>query len=280
VAPPSPGRSLDQVFADDDSERPRGATDGDVFAVETVDEAESDALDFEDVGRRTVAVPLQEMSIPPAPVEPPADEPFEPEPIPTIEGLEEIEAEAGIEGHNVVVDEAAGAVAFDVEDEAPVDPEPVSAFEPETVFDIGDGPSVDDDSAAEIDGPTALESGTVQISAPATGGPADAEDDVDFDLLDDEEVDARSEELPLPTMTLARLALDQADLELAEKTLRGVLERDPSNAEAARLLAGLTAGTGVGEATGEADEGASDARARALQRWLEAVRLASERLKP
>ncbi len=98
--------------------------------------------------------------------------------------------------------------------------------------------------------------------------------------LDDAEIDVRSEELPLPTMTLARLALDQADLELAEKTLRGVLERDPTNAEANRLLAGLTAGTGVDEADGRADEGTVDARARALQRWLEAVRLASERLKP
>jgi hypothetical protein len=81
-------------------------------------------------------------------------------------------------------------------------------------------------------------------------------------------------------MTLARLALDQADLELAEKTLRGVLERDPSNAEASRLLAGLSGGAGFDVATIQTDEKTVDARARALQRWLEAVRLASERLKP
>ena len=280
MAPASPGRSLDQVFADDDSERSQDATDGDVFAVETVDEPASDELDIEDSGRRTVAVPLSEMPIPPAPPQPPADEPFEPEPIPTFEGLDEIEAEVGIESRDDVVEEAADAIAFDVEDEILVVPEPTSSFEPEPVFEIEEEPPVDDDSAAEIDGPSALESGTVPISAPATEVPADADDDIDFDFLDEAEIDARSEELPLPTMTLARLALDQADLELAEKTLRGVLERDPSNAEAARLLAGLTAGTEFGEATGQADEGTVDARARALQRWLEAVRLASERLKP
>ena len=255
VAPPSPGRSLDQVFADDDPEGSRESTDGDVFDVEAGDESAPEENDFEDAGRRTVAVPLEEMPIPPAPVQPAPDEPFEPEPIAAFEALDEIEAEAAIETRDTVVEHAAEVIAFDVDDEAPAAPEPVPAFEPEPVFDIGEEPSMDDVSAAEVDVPSALESATVPISAPATEDPADADDSVDFDLLDDAESDARSEELPLPTMTLARLALDQADLELAEKTLRGVLERDPSNAEAARLLAGLAAGTEVDVATGQADEG-------------------------
>ena len=48
--------------------------------------------------------------------------------------------------------------------------------------------------------------------------------------------------IPLPTMTLARLAIDQGDLDLAERTLRGVLEREPGHAEAAELLETLIAG--------------------------------------
>ena len=282
VSAPPTGRSLDQVFADDDADADtsQGSADGDVFVVETADDSAPDDQEPDDAGLRTVAVPLAEMSIPPAPAQPPAEESFEPEPLPTFEGLDEIEAAAETESRDDVVEDAADAIAFDVEDEALVDPEPPPSFEPEPDFELEDEPSLDDDSGAEIDRPSALESGTVPVSAPEIESPVDAEDDVDFDLSDDAEIDVRSEELPLPTMTLARLALDQGDLELAEKTLQGVLERDPTNAEANRLLAGLTAGTGVGEASGWADEGTGDARARALQRWLEAVRLASERLKP
>jgi len=280
VSAPPPGRSLDQVFADPDPDPPEGSADGDVFVVETADDRAPDDRDPDDAGFRTVAVPLAEMSIPPAPAQPPADEPFEPVAIPTFDGLDEIEAAAGAESRDDVVGDAADAIAFDFEDEALVDPEPPASFEPEPDFELEDEPSADEDSAAEIDGPSALESGSVAISAPANESPVDAGDDVDFDLSDDAEIEVRSEELPLPTMTLAQLALDQGDLDLAEKTLWGVLERDPTNVEANQLLEDLTAGTGVGEANGWADEGRVDARARALQRWLEAVRLASERLKP
>jgi hypothetical protein len=87
------------------------------------------------------------------------------------------------------------------------------------------------------------------------------------------EADFRAEELPLPTMTLARLALEQGDLELAEKTLRGVLVRDPGHPEAAALLASL-----VGAAPPADPAALAAARAAALRRWLDAVRLAAERL--
>ncbi len=91
-------------------------------------------------------------------------------------------------------------------------------------------------------------------------------------------LDLGADGLPLPTMTLARLAIDQGDFDLAERTLRGVLEREPDRHEAAELLQALTAGPPP-PALSEDIEDPSKAKARALQRWLEAVRLASERLK-
>ncbi len=138
-------------------------------------------------------------------------------------------------------------------------------------------PEIDGDAILEAAAAADDEPATVPISVADAESPAEPEPDFDFDLLD--EADLRSDELPLPTMTLARLALDQGDLELAERTLQGVLERDPGNPEATRLLAGLTAGAGGDGAGGGAVEETADARARALRRWLEAVRLASERLK-
>jgi hypothetical protein len=79
-------------------------------------------------------------------------------------------------------------------------------------------------------------------------------------------------------MTLARLAIDQGDLDLAERTLRGLLEREHGHSEAAELLETLIAGPPEEDSTAEPKD-SSDARAEALQRWLDAVRLASERLK-
>ena len=92
------------------------------------------------------------------------------------------------------------------------------------------------------------------------------------------ELEKGADGLPLPTMTLARLAIDQGDLDLAERTLRGVLEREPEHSEASELLETLIAGPPEKDPAA-APEDASDARAEALQRWLDAVRLASERLK-
>jgi tetratricopeptide (TPR) repeat protein len=97
-------------------------------------------------------------------------------------------------------------------------------------------------------------------------------DDPQPDLSADED----EEEVPLPTMTLARLAIDQGDHELAEKTLGGLLARDPENFEAAELLESLTS-TAVDHQAHPVDP--TDHRVRALQGWLDRVRLASERLK-
>jgi len=81
-------------------------------------------------------------------------------------------------------------------------------------------------------------------------------------------------ELPEPTLTLARLALAQGDRELAEGSLVTLLEREPDNAEAARLLGALR--SEKAEAPGAGFDPAR--RVAALQGWLERFRLAAERL--
>ncbi len=91
------------------------------------------------------------------------------------------------------------------------------------------------------------------------------------------EPEPEPEDLPLQTITLARLAIEQGDLDLAEKTLRGVLETDPGNQDAGRLLESLLEAPPPPEAASGARE-VADAKIRALREWLEAVRLASERL--
>jgi hypothetical protein len=79
-------------------------------------------------------------------------------------------------------------------------------------------------------------------------------------------------------MTLARLAIDQGDLDLAEKTLRGLLESDPDNHEASSLMESLHE---VRHTVPEvADHGTDPANVKKqkLRRWLDTVRLTSERL--
>jgi hypothetical protein len=78
-------------------------------------------------------------------------------------------------------------------------------------------------------------------------------------------------------MTLARLAVEQGDPELAEKILYGVLEEDPGNQDAERLLESLTEAVPQPEAARIAEDLPAE-KVLALQEWLEAVRLAAERL--
>lgn len=59
---------------------------------------------------------------------------------------------------------------------------------------------------------------------------------------------AATQRLPLPTVTLAQIYLSQGYADRAESTLRGVLEREPENPKARRLLAQLV---------NEPDEGAA-----------------------
>jgi hypothetical protein len=77
-------------------------------------------------------------------------------------------------------------------------------------------------------------------------------------------------------MTLARLAVEQGDFELAESTARGVLERDPGSGEAHQMLDWLASKLSAATPADATAEG--DKRSQALRRWLEAVRLAAEKL--
>ena len=77
-------------------------------------------------------------------------------------------------------------------------------------------------------------------------------------------------ELPLPTVTLARLALEQGDLALAEETVRAVLDRDPDSGEARDLLEEIVRRREAGPRSGRA------ARIQRLERWLKGIRRAAE----
>ena len=79
-------------------------------------------------------------------------------------------------------------------------------------------------------------------------------------------------------MTLARLAVDQGDLDLAEQTLRGVLASEPANEEAAVLLQSLQAVRNGGADVPDQKQGPAKMKIQKLRRWLDTVRLASERL--
>ena len=185
---------------------------------------------------------------------------------------------------------------------------------PETIDDASDGsgafvepsPLTEDDVASIVDGEETFETAELETVADE-GEPYEAEDaeapesafivpepepvpvpemepeplpeswpDPESDVQPELEEDADG--VPLPTMTLARLAIDQGDLDLAERTLRGVIEREPGHSEAAELLETLVAGPPEADSTAEPKD-PSATKVEALQRWLDAVRLASERLK-
>lgn len=79
-------------------------------------------------------------------------------------------------------------------------------------------------------------------------------------------------EIPLPTATLARLALEQGDLPLAEETARAVLKRDPGSMEAREVLESI--------AKRRSEMAASPAtvarrKIERLEEWLEQVRRAA-----
>jgi len=133
-------------------------------------------------------------------------------------------------------------------------------------------PEMEQDSEAEPVFESDLESEPEDEPEPLPESLPDPEPDVQTELEKDDEG------VPLPTMTLARLAIDQGDLDLAERTLRGVIEREPEHPEAAELLETLIAGPPQVESIAEPKDPAV-AKVEALQRWLDAVRLASERLR-
>ncbi|MCD4750301.1 MAG: hypothetical protein K8R59_13095 [Thermoanaerobaculales bacterium] len=94
---------------------------------------------------------------------------------------------------------------------------------------------------------------------------------------------------PLPTVTLARLAIDQGEMAMAEKMLMALLEKNPRDNEARSLLAALVSSADIlpqasdepeSETEGVSFSAGSTARIARLRSWMEAVRLASERRSP
>jgi hypothetical protein len=114
-------------------------------------------------------------------------------------------------------------------------------------------------------------------------------------VSEDLESDEPIEDLPVPTLTLARLAVEQSDFELAERTLLKILEREPNNLEAQQLLemvristAGLEMSVPAGEELVEEEADSvqpavaatltgRESVIKALQRWLNSIKLAAER---
>ncbi len=195
----------------------------------------------------------------------PPELPPEPPPEAVPEEPEEIAAAAEGDGAAAAAEPvplgeaAAPATPVDEPDEAPdggswpreVTGAPLPDLEPAPPESPAGAPGPEPSTAAEPAPPAALEAGELLAAIP-------------------EELD-----LPLPTLTLARLALDQGDLELARRTAAAVLEREPGSIDAQDLLAEVARAVPVPEAGGADPRFATIV---ALQRWLDAVRLAAGKL--
>jgi hypothetical protein len=202
----------------------------------------------------TAAVATAVVAGPAADTEGPADTAPEPEPVADVPG--------------------AGAAEV-VSDQHPGEPATVAADEASAA--IG-GPILADALPGEDRGfddveptrPRSAESDTAPVEPPVE--PADTQGDASADGDDGE----RDHGVPLPTMTLARLALDQGDRPLAVATLESLIERDPSHAAAQTLLDELRA-EDEEEERRRLNVRTAAAKVSALRGWLDAVRLASER---
>ncbi len=126
--------------------------------------------------------------------------------------------------------------------------------------------------AVAVTQPVALAPAADDEGAPEPVGKSDSDPD-------GERLHELAHGVPLPTMTLAKLAMDQDDLPLAMATLESLLERNPSNAEALRLLDELR-GQEAEVVQGKLRAMQATAKIAALQGWLDAVRLAAERRLP
>jgi tetratricopeptide (TPR) repeat protein len=90
--------------------------------------------------------------------------------------------------------------------------------------------------------------------------------------------------LPVPTLTLARLAWEQDDLPLAERTLEALLERNPDDGDAADFLELVRnrprpPQMAIAEPAPVTEQSPAST-ADALQGWLQRFRLAAERSRP
>ena len=132
---------------------------------------------------------------------------------------------------------------------------------------------------------TAVEppSGTAVSSVSGLGEPeAQApppHDDATIEADEEGDDDRSAEEVPLPTLTLARLALSQGDYDLAQRTLFGLLDRVPDSTEARRLLEEIELRRHA-EGMPPAIVPTAVRKVTALRQWLDAIKLAAERRAP
>ena len=241
-----------------------------VSDVETFDETVPDGpLEIEDAVTAEISVS-----------EPDGVEDEEPELVATETEIVDDPGEVSIEEASIVDQSSVGAWSMSIS-AAGVSGEEAWA-EPSSEIVADDAVSADDpwaEPGANFDAVEAVADAEEQpVSDKARGNFQEAIGD---DLSgDDIEITDRRFELehgvPLPTMTLAKLALGQDDRPLAMATLESLIERDPTNTEAIAMLDELSA----------REETFANERLRAvqattkiaaLQGWLDAVRLAAER---
>ncbi len=174
--------------------------------------------------------------------------------VPAVEDSEPLAAAADIEPETWAGGEDAVEEAEEIEQAMPA----VEGFEP-----LAAATDIEPDTWAGVE----------DVVEAAETYPAGAEDD-QGGLAD----------VPLPTLTLARLAVDQDDVDLARRTLRSLLARNPGDDEALMMLEELDGRPAVSPAQG-ADQlvmaqSLPVAKATALRGWLDAIRLAAERRSP
>ncbi len=178
------------------------------------------------------------------------------------------------------------------ETEETLPPEPVEVIVEDVVEELGEAagdeilPGADrGKESAELTRPIAVDPQLVEVHPAPEAGVEDVDAEFGEAAGDGRpgkraELGGRRHDLehgvPLPTMTLAKLAFQQNDRPLAMATLESLLDRDPSNVEALAMLDELTA---QDETVARAKVRAAHATAKivALQGWLDEVRLAAER---
>jgi tetratricopeptide (TPR) repeat protein len=259
------GVTGDEAWSEPTDELPEGGAD-DVAAEAWTDPAAAAPLDesaeADDADEDSAADEgdVEEFRPEPADDEPPLDAPMErepepqdaedtaPEPVQTFEPIEVTHPD--VEHERAAAAEAEAAARAEEEARLQAEAEEAARAEAEAAA------KAEEEAAAEAE--------------EAAHAPSD-EDDVAADRRHE-----LSHGVPLPTMTLANLALEQGDRPLAMATLESLIERDPSHATAIDLLDRLR-----GEERAVADEKLRAVRATAkiaaLQGWLDAVRLAAER---
>ncbi len=269
VPPPKEDSGDDEVVEVDDqaasAAEPDDVFDSGAHASDPVPAPVPDAVADEESGEPELEFVDEPSGViveqsPPAPDPVPVPVPV-PVPAPD-ESSDEVELEFVDEPSGVLVDDPSGVITDqpspdpDAAPESVPDPAPVPDVLAEPVHE----PAVVDVPDAPPPPPPDLMYQPESVPGPEPPPPAAA---------------ARTQG-PLPTMTLARLAVEQGDLELAESTARGVLERDPGSHEARQMLEWLASKAAADEGSDRTVDG--DARPQALRRWLDAVRLAAEKL--